>query len=166
MDFINFMGPVITGISAIALALFLFFIVDSIQPFFARLIKASSTLDLVSFLDLWISYYSQFILYLFIIINTGLYSLDEMYRKGVEPVILAILTILYFGRIVSKSKGAFYGKLHFTALITSSLFLIILKYANNALNPILSGEFVITHSYSTIADAMNEDFEKPNYRNV
>lgn len=89
-----------------------------------RLIRASIKLDRYAFLDLSLAYFIGFLLYLILLINLGIvsYSNDSSDSKSIIPIIFAVLTILYLGRIISNRKGAFFGKVHYTALLVSSSF--------------------------------------------
>lgn len=114
-----------------------------------RLIRASIKLDRYAFLDLSLAYFIGFLLYLILLINLGIvsYSNDSSDSKSIIPIIFAVLTILYLGRIISNRKGAFFGKVHYTALLVSSSFLMMSKLASEILLPILAGKLTFSGVY-------------------
>lgn len=132
------MGTVIEclaiGILAIIIAYCYFYFIEGLsQDIFAgKLIKISSEVNLRNCVDLFISYFIGFILYLVLLINLGM--------QFSEPLIMAILVILFLGRIITSVKGAFYGRLHYTALIASSTIVVILRLATEIFFPLTTAQ--------------------------
>ncbi len=139
--------PIYYSLIAIVLGVALFKIVSGFlnNVVIRRLTKASFKLDIISIMDLWFSYYismvSYFVIYPYIPID-----------RNPHIALIFGLGLVYFGRIETKFRGVFYGKLHFTALFILGFIFIFL----NAIFTVTSSSYFHELMVTQIIDYINK----------
>ena len=94
--------------------------------YISRLTKASFEIDPCTILDLWFGYLLGMFLFLYLVHQFARYTAFDMDLSSEILVLIIGLTFLYLGRIVTKNKGIFYGRLHFSSLfILGSIFFVL-----------------------------------------
>ena len=94
--------------------------------FISRLTKASFEIAPRCIVDLWFGYFLGMLVFSYIVHQFVKYKVLEIDPTSEILVVIIGLTFLYLGRIVTKNKGIFYGRLHFSILfIVGSLFFVL-----------------------------------------
>jgi hypothetical protein len=89
-----------------------------------RLTKASFNISLLDFIDLSLAYFIAMLSFLFI----NLYLKQYFSFAAEESIVLIGLILIYMGRIITKHQGMLFGKLHFSAILTTSSILLIIDF--------------------------------------
>ena len=94
--------------------------------FISRITKASFEWSPSNIIDLWFGYSLGMLVFSYIVHQFVKYGLFDMDTFSIVLVVIIGLTLLYLGRIVTKNKGIFYGRLHFSSLfILGSIFFVL-----------------------------------------
>lgn len=94
--------------------------------FISRLTKASFEIAPRNIIDLWFGYFLGMLVFSYIVHQFVKYNALDIDSSSEILVVIIGLTFLYLGRIVTKNKGIFYGRLHFSSLfILGSLFFVL-----------------------------------------
>ena len=94
--------------------------------FISRITKASFEISPSNIIDLGFGYFLGMLVFTYIVHQFVKYSLVSIDASSGVLVVIIGLTFLYLGRIVTKNKGIFYGRLHFSSLfIFGSIFFIL-----------------------------------------
>jgi hypothetical protein len=94
--------------------------------FISRLTKASFEIAPRNIIDLWFGYFLGMLVFSYIVHQFVKYTALDIDSSSEILVVIIGLTFLYLGRIVTKNKGIFYGRLHFSSLfILGSLFFVL-----------------------------------------
>lgn len=131
---------------------FYYSVVDNILNAVAvrRLTKSSNRIAFTDILDLTIAYILSALACFYIVFwntdlsngplpHTNLFNTFEFYLDPIHAraLILAILGLLFLGRLITKRKGSFFGRIHFSAIFVACSVYIsydILNYVSNNLH--------------------------------